>query len=73
MVHSLFGARQLAILRLCGTFGAGEDKACGTGYRRVSAGVAPPCGRACLARLVNRYLEALVRRDAGGLPLNRYV
>jgi hypothetical protein len=36
-------------------------------------GVAPPCDRACMTGLVDRYLEALVRHDATGLPLNRDV
>ena len=39
----------------------------------VGGGVAPPCDRACMTGLVDRYLEALVRHDASGLPLNRDV
>ena len=49
--------------------------ACGTAAPAQSAGggVAPPCDRACMTGLVDRYLEALVRHDATGLPLNRDV
>jgi hypothetical protein len=39
----------------------------------AGSGVAPPCDRACMTGLVDRYLEALVRHDASGLPLNRDV
>lgn len=39
----------------------------------VGGGVAPPCDRACMTRLVDRYLAALVRHDPAGLPLNRDV
>ena len=39
----------------------------------VGGGVAPPCDRACMTGLVDRYLEALVRHDPTGLPLNRDV
>ena len=39
----------------------------------AGGGVAPPCDRACMTGLVDRYLEALVRHDASGLPLNRDV
>lgn len=39
----------------------------------VGSGVAPPCGRACMIDIVNRYLAALVRHDPAGLPLNRDV
>lgn len=35
--------------------------------------VAPPCDRACMVSMVNRYLAALVRHDPAGLPLNRDV
>ena len=35
--------------------------------------MAPPCGRACLTGLVDRYLAALVAHDPAGLPLNRDV
>ena len=37
------------------------------------AGVAPPCERACMTDLIDRYLAALVRHDPAGLPLNRDV
>jgi len=36
-------------------------------------GVAPACDRACMTGIVDRYLAALVRHDAAGLPLNRDV
>ena len=36
-------------------------------------GVAPPCDRGCMTRVVDRYLEALVAHDPAGLPLNRDV
>jgi hypothetical protein len=39
----------------------------------IGTGVAPPCDRACMTELVDRYLAALVRHDAAGLPLNRDV
>jgi hypothetical protein len=39
----------------------------------VGSGVAPPCDRACMTGLVDRYLAAVVRHDATGLPLNRDV
>ena len=39
----------------------------------VGGGVAPPCERACMIGLVDRYLDALVAHDASGLPLNRDV
>ena len=39
----------------------------------VGGAVAPPCDRACLSGLVDRYLAALVRHDPAGLPLNRDV
>lgn len=35
--------------------------------------VAPACDRACMTSLVDRYLDALVRHDPTGLPLNRDV
>jgi hypothetical protein len=35
--------------------------------------VAPACNRACMTDIVDRYLAALVRHDAAGLPLNRDV
>jgi hypothetical protein len=39
----------------------------------VGGAVAPPCDRACMTNIVNRYLAALVRHDPAGLPLNRDV
>ena len=39
----------------------------------IGAGVAPPCDRACMTGIVDRYLAALVRHDPTGLPLNRDV
>ena len=36
----------------------------------VGSGVAPPCDRACMIGIVDRYLAALVRHDPAGLPLN---
>jgi hypothetical protein len=39
----------------------------------IGAGVVPPCDRACLTGIVDRYLAALVRHDPTGLPLNRDV
>jgi hypothetical protein len=39
----------------------------------VGSAVAPPCDRACMTGLVDRYLAALVRHDPAGLPLNRDV
>ena len=36
-------------------------------------GVAPPCDRACMTGIVDRYLAALVRHDPANLPLNRDV
>jgi hypothetical protein len=39
----------------------------------IGGGVAPPCDRACLTGIVDRYLAALVRHDPTGLPLNRDV
>ncbi|HEU4619922.1 MAG TPA: hypothetical protein VFV10_17930 [Gammaproteobacteria bacterium] len=39
----------------------------------IGGGVAPPCDRACMVGIVDRYLAALVRHDASGLPLNRDV
>jgi hypothetical protein len=37
------------------------------------SGVAPPCDRACMTGLVDRYLAALVKHDPAGLPLDRDV
>jgi len=37
----------------------------------IGSGVAPACDRACMTDIVDRYLAALVRHDATGLPLNR--
>jgi len=39
----------------------------------VGSGVAPPCDRACMIGIVDRYLAALVRHDPAGLPLNHDV
>lgn len=39
----------------------------------IGSAVAPPCDRACLTGLVDRYLAALVRHDPTSLPLNRDV
>ena len=39
----------------------------------IGSGVAPPCDRACMTGIVDRYLQALVRHDPAGLPLNRDV
>jgi hypothetical protein len=39
----------------------------------VGAGAAPVCDRSCMTGMVDRYLTALVRHDAAGLPLNRDV
>lgn len=39
----------------------------------IGSGVAPVCDRGCLTNLVDRYLDALVRHDPAGLPLNRDV
>ena len=49
--------------------------ACGAGppAAPIGGGVAPPCDRACMTGMVDRYLAALVRHDPAGLPLNRDV
>jgi hypothetical protein len=39
----------------------------------IGGAVAPPCDRACMTGIVDRYLVALVRHDPAGLPLNRDV
>jgi hypothetical protein len=39
----------------------------------IGGGVAAPCDRACMTRIVDGYLAALVRHDPAGLPLNRDV
>lgn len=39
----------------------------------IGGAVAPPCDRACMTDIVDRYLAALVRHDPAGLPLNRDV
>ena len=39
----------------------------------LGSGVAPPCDRACMIGIVDRYLAALVRHDPAGLPLNHDV
>ena len=40
---------------------------------QIGGGVAPPCDRACMTGIVDRYLGALVAHDPAGLPLNRDV
>ena len=39
----------------------------------IGGAVAPPCDRACMTGIIDRYLAALVRHDPAGLPLNRDV
>jgi hypothetical protein len=39
----------------------------------IGGGVAPPCNRACMTGMIDRYLAALVHHDPAGLPLNRDV
>ena len=39
----------------------------------IGGAVTPPCDRACMTGIVDRYLAALVRHDPAGLPLNRDV
>lgn len=39
----------------------------------IGGAVAPPCDRACMTGMIDRYLAALVRHDPAGLPLNRDV
>jgi hypothetical protein len=39
----------------------------------IGGGVAPPCDRACMTGIIDRYLAALVHHDPAGLPLNRDV
>jgi hypothetical protein len=43
------------------------------GAAPIGTAVAPPCDRACMTGIVDRYLAALVRHDPAGLPLNRDV
>jgi len=43
--------------------------ACGTAHAQL----APPCDRACMTRLVDQYLAAMVKHDPSGLPLARGV
>src|SRR3569833_2269627 len=40
---------------------------------QVGGGVTPACDRACMTGLVDRYLAAVVKHDAAGLPLKRDV
>ncbi len=49
-------------------FGTSASAAVPTG-----GAVTPPCDRACMTGLVDRYLAALVKHDPAGLPLNRDV
>jgi hypothetical protein len=64
MVHRyLVAAAATAVL----TFGGSSHSA------PIGGGVAPPCDRACMTGIVDRYLAALVRHDPAGLPLNRDV
>jgi len=39
----------------------------------MGGGVAPACDRTCMKGLIDHYLDALVRHDPTGLPLNRDV
>jgi hypothetical protein len=39
----------------------------------IGTAVTPPCDRACMSSIIDRYLAALVRHDPAGLPLNRDV
>jgi hypothetical protein len=39
----------------------------------IGTAVTPPCDRACMSGIIDRYLAALVRHDPAGLPLNRDV
>jgi hypothetical protein len=54
---------------------AAASLACGAAppTTSIGAGVTPPCDRACMTGIVDRYLAALVRHDPTGLPLNRDV
>jgi hypothetical protein len=61
----LFAAAAVATASLA--FGAAPPTA------RIGAAVTPPCDRACLTGIADRYLAALVRHDPAGLPLNRDV
>ena len=55
---------------LSGLIAVGAAAAAPTSAR---SGVAAVCDRTCLTELVDRYLAAVVRHDATGLPLNRDV
>jgi hypothetical protein len=61
----MFAAAAVATASLA--FGAAPPTA------RIGGGVTPPCDRACMTGIVDRYLAALVRHDPTGLPLNRDV
>jgi hypothetical protein len=39
----------------------------------IGGAVAPPCDRACMSGILDRYLAALAHHDPAGLPLNRDV
>jgi hypothetical protein len=52
---------------------ASASLAFGAAPPAIGGGVAPPCDRACMTGIVDRYLTALVRHDPAGLPLNRDV
>ena len=43
--------------------------ACGIAHAQL----APPCDRACMTRMVDQYLTAMVKHDPSGLPLARGV
>lgn len=62
LYRGLIAAAAVAAASLA--FGAGAP---------AGTGVAPPCDRACMTALVDRYLNALARHDPAGLPLNRDV
>jgi hypothetical protein len=61
--HYWFAAAAAAALA-CSTFASAAP---------IGGAVAPPCDRACLTGIADRYLAALVRHDPTGLPLNRDV
>jgi hypothetical protein len=63
--RDLFAAAAIAMASLA--FGAAPPAT------SVGGAVAPPCDRACMTGLVDRYFAALVRHDPSGLPLNRDV
>ena len=64
-VHYLFAAVVVASASLA--YGAAPNTT------PLGSGVEPPCDRACMTSIADRYLAALVRHDATGLPLNRDV